>query len=285
MIGRLVRLWYVRTESTPGIMPGLARGARWATRAGRPVGSAGALRNRWSARSLASVWPATAAEWACPAVDAVCEGLAESGAARPHLPAAARCLGEQRAAVGTHLYEARADVAIALDLAHTGTRRRLSVLDALTTGWAEAGVERLAAVPIVDERTDLASLAYLRRRLGELYREAALGGRDVATDFVLVVVETEHTGHRLVAETRLTTLHSALEYAFVGGESIVAVTPRRAAALAARDEPRLSDSLARLRGELRVALEEGRLPSVRCWRQSLPRRVDELSLTLLGVLD
>ena len=42
--------------------------------------------------------------------------------------------------------------------------------------------------------------------------------------------------------------------------------------------------LAELEGR-RVALEEGRLPSVRCWRQSLPRRVDELSLTLLGVLD
>ena len=289
-IGRVVRLSYVRTETTTGIVPGLARRVRWGTRAGRTVGSAGALRDRWSARSLASVWPATAAEWECPAVDAVCEGLVESGAARPHLPGAARCLGEQRAAVGTHLYEARADLAIALDLAHSGTRRRLTVLDALTIGWAEVGVERLAAVPLVDERADMASLGYLRLRLRELYREATLTGRDVATDHLLVVVETEpvdgaHTGQRLVAETRLTTLHSALEYAFVGGESIVAVTPRRALALAARDEPRLTDSLARLRGELRLALEEGRLPSVRCWRQALPRRADELSLTLLGVID
>jgi hypothetical protein len=194
-------------------------------------------------------------------------------------------LGEQRAEVGTHLYEARGDLAVALDLTRAGTHRRLAVLDALTIGWAEVGVERLAAVPLVDERTDMATLGYLRLRLREAYREAALRGRDVATDFVLVVVETEHTGHWLVGETRLTTLHSALEYAFVGGESIVAVTPRRAVALAARDEPRLSDSLARLRGELRWALDEGRLPSVRCWRQSLPRRADELSLTLLGVLD
>jgi hypothetical protein len=215
----------------------------------------------------------------------VCEGLVESGAARPHLLSAARRLGEQRAQVGTHLYEARGDLAIALDLARTGTRRRLTVVDALTIGWAEVGVERLAAAPVVDERTDMATLAYLRLRLRELYREAATLGRDVSTDYVLVVVETEHTGHWLVAETRLTTLHSALEYAFVGGESIAAVTPRRAVALAARDEPRLSDSLARLRGELRLALGEGRLPSVRCWRQALPRRVDDLSLTLLGVLD
>ena len=204
-IGRPVRLSYVRTESTTGVLPGLSRRVRWGTRAGWTVGSAGALRDRWSARSLASVWPATAAEWECPAVEAVCEGLVESGAARPHLPAAARCLGEQRAAVGTHLYEARADLAIALDLAHSGTRRRLTVLDALTIGWAEVGVERLAAVPLVDERADMASLGYLRLRLRELYREASLTGRDVATDHLLVVVETEpvdgaHTGQRLVAE-------------------------------------------------------------------------------------
>ena len=90
-IGRPVRLSYVRTETTTGIVPGLSRRVRWGTRAGWTVGSVGALRDRWSVRSLASVWPATAAEWECPAVDAVCEGLVESGAARPHLTAAARC--------------------------------------------------------------------------------------------------------------------------------------------------------------------------------------------------
>ena len=214
----------------------------------------------------------------------MCAGLVESGAARPHLPIAARELGEQRAAVGTLLHEARGDLTIALDLAHAGTRRRMVSLDALTIGWAECGIERLAALPVLDGRSDMTTPAYLQLRLRELYREASHLGRDVATDHVLVVVETEHTGQRLVAEARLTTLHSALEYAFVGGESIVAVTPRRAVALAARDEPRFGDSLARLRSELRLALAEGRLPSVRCWRQALPRRADELTLTLLGVL-
>jgi hypothetical protein len=251
----------------------------------RGVGSAAVLRERWSAISLSSVWPATVAEWACPAVDAVCEGLVESGAARPDLSAATRRLGEQRSEVGTHLHEARGDLGIALDLSRVGARRRIELLDALTIGWAEFGIERLAALPVLDPRSEMATLSYLRLRLRELYREAGYAGIDVAGRYLLVVVETDHTPHRLVAEARLTTLHSALEYAFVGGESIVAVTPRRAVVLAAREEPRLSDSLARLRSELKIALSEGRLPSAHCWRQALPRDGSDLTLTLLGVID
>jgi hypothetical protein len=271
----------MRTDATSWLHRGGLRG----TLAVRGVGSAGVLRERWSARALTSVWPATAAEWGCPAVDAVCEGLVESGAARPHLISAVRRLGEQRSEVGTHLHEARGDLDIALGLVRVGPRRRVELLDALTIGWAESGVERLSALPVYDARADMATVSYLRLRLREVYREAAQSGHDVATRFVLVVVETEHSGHRLLAETRLTTLHSALEYAFVGGESIVAVTPRRAVVLAARDEPRLTESLARLRSELKIALDEGRLPSAHCWRQALPRRVDDLTLTLLGVVD
>jgi hypothetical protein len=55
-------------------------------------------------------------------------------------------------------------------------------------------------------------------------------------------------------------------------------------ALSARAEPRYSDSIGRLRSELKIAQAEDRLPSVRSWRQSLPRAVTELSPTLLGVV-
>jgi hypothetical protein len=287
MVAALLRLLGMRTDSAAwlhrgALHRGVFRGALVARAAGS---SAPALRQQWSAWSLRSSWPATASEWQCPAVDAVCEGLVASGATRPSLPAAARCLGEQRAQIGTQLDEARADLDIAFHLSRLRGRRRLEVLDALTIGWAEFGVERLAALPVLDSRSEMATVAYLRLRLRELYREAALTARDVATSHLLVVVETEHTDQRLVAEARLTTLHSALEYAFLGGESIVAVTPRRVVALAANDEPRLAESLARLRGELRTALAEGRLPAFRCWRQPLPSDVADLSLSLLGVLD
>ncbi|MBN9620376.1 MAG: hypothetical protein J0H43_11695 [Actinobacteria bacterium] len=245
--------------------------------------SATAFRERWAARSLHSGWPATADEWRCAAVDAVSEGLTTSGVDRLDLDGASRSLGEQRAAIGADLAESRSDFGIALGLARIRRRRRLELLDALTVGWAEQSIDRLTALPVLDPTTDMATQSYLSLRLGELYREAALTGTDVAREYVLIVVETDHTAHRLVAEARLTTLHSALQYAFVGGESIVAITSRRVLALANREEPRLSDSLARLRSELKIALAEGRLPSARSWRQSLPDTAGELPLAMIEI--
>ena len=247
----------------------------------RGADTTAALLERWSSRSLATCWPATAEEWRGPATDALVHQL---GARRrsPTLLAAARALGEHRAIVGTRLHEARADVAILLDLVHTRGRTRTEVFEAFTVGWAEAAVERLAALPAVDERSDMATLAYLRIRLRELYREL---GPEVPDEFLLVLAETDPVPQRIVAETRLATLHSALECSFVCGESIVAVSDRRVAVLASRDEPNLSASMMLLAHELDVARVEDRLPVSRTWRQGLPRRVDELSLTLLGVAD
>lgn len=129
----------------------------------------------------------------------------------------------------------------------------------------------------------MADLEYLMRRLRELYSHAALTGERVADKYLLIVVETEHTGELVAMEDRLTTLHLALRYAFVAGEPIVTIPPRRAVALAATYEPRLSDSLARLRSELELAIGENQLPSTRCWSQSLPRDPVELSLVMLEV--
>ena len=245
---------------------------------------AAALRERWGAESLCTGWPAPADAWQCAAVDAVCAALVWSGGTGPDLHDAVRSLGEQRAEVGTRLSEARADLGIALALTGLGPPRRRALLDVLAVAWAERAAD-FPVPPMVDATSDMASSAYLILRLGELYREAALTGRDVSAGHLLVGVETVHTGHRLVADARLAALHSALRYAFVGGESIVAVTSRRLLALAGRDEPRLSDSLARLRSELKIALAEGRLPGARMWQQPLPRSADELPLIMNEVLE
>jgi hypothetical protein len=141
--------------------------------------------------------------------------------------------------------------------------------------------DRPAGAPYLDG-DEMATLPYLAVRLGEVYREAAATGGDIRGEYVLVVVETAPSPSRLVAETRLTALHSALCYAFVGGESIVAVSLHRLVVLAGQGEPRLADSLARLRSELKIALAEGRLPDVHSWRLALPRDVADLSLAVLG---
>lgn len=131
----------------------------------------------------------------------------------------------------------------------------------------------------------MTTLDHLMRRLRELYSKAILTGERVADKYLLIIVETEQTTQQLIAEARLTVIHSALQYAFVSSESIVTIPPRRALALAATTEPQLSRALARLRNQLTIAMADRRLPSTRCWRQSLPRDPVELSLTLFGMDD
>lgn len=127
----------------------------------------------------------------------------------------------------------------------------------------------------------MASLEYLDARLRLLYSQAALSGERVADKYLLVIAETEHSARLPVVEGRLVALHIALRYAFVRDEPIVTIPPRRVVALAGTDEPGLSDSLARLRSELKIAIAEHRLPTTRCWCQPLPRDPVELSLILL----
>jgi hypothetical protein len=74
-----------------------------------------------------------------------------------------------------------------------------------------------------------------------------------------------------------------MRFAFVGGESIAATSDRRTVVLAEREQPRLSDSLARLRSELAIAVRESRLPSVRSWCRALPSDPTQLSSALRGV--
>lgn len=124
---------------------------------------------------------------------------------------------------------------------------------------------------------------HLIRRLRELYSQAVLTGERVADKYLLLVVETEQSTEAPIAEARLAALYSALRYALIRGESIVTVPPRRAIALVSTDEPRLSDSLARLRSELKIATAKSRLPRTRCWRQRLPGDPVELTLTVLEV--
>lgn len=131
----------------------------------------------------------------------------------------------------------------------------------------------------------MATLDQLMLRLRELYARAILSGDRVADKYLLVIVETEQATPRRVAEARLTAIQSALQYAFGSGEAIVTVPPRRAVALVASDEPQLTDSLARLRGQLRLVIADRRIPRLLCWRLSLPRDPDELSFALRAMAD
>ena len=244
----------------------------------RPLGT---VQDRWRAQSLASVWPADPAEWHTPAVDAVCDAFLFG---TPCLQESCRLLGEHRAHVGVPLDDARADVAIGARLVRAAGPVQARAVDALTLGWTTCTVDRLVARTARDPLTEYASLGYLASRLEEVYAEAALHAENVAETYVLVVVGTRPAADRLVAQTRMITLHSALRYAFVGGETLVSVGGGRVAALTVRAQPRLSDSLAVLRSELRIARSERRLPATRLWLLQLPQQRTEIGATLHELL-
>jgi hypothetical protein len=239
------------------------------------------MRDRWRAQSLATVWPADPAEWHSAAVDAVCDAFVSGTAC---LQESCRLLGEHRARVGVPLDDARADVAVGARAVRATGPVRAKAVDALTLGWTSYTVDHLIARTACDPLTEYASLGYLAARLEEVYAEAALTDEIVAETHVLVVVGTRPATDRLVAQTRMITLHSALRYAFVGGETLVSVGGGRVAALTPRAQPRLSDSLAVLRSELRIARSERRLPATRLWLLELPRHRTEIGATLRELL-
>jgi hypothetical protein len=238
------------------------------------------LRDRWCARSLATVWPGAADEWQTPAVEAVCEALTHGSDDAAALGESCRALGEQRALVGVALEEARADLDLLARLTAADPQVRACAVDALTVGWATCTVDRLLGNTGVDPLTEYATISYLAARLAEIYAEARVTNARVSETHVIVVVATERANDRLVRQTRMITLHSALRFAFIGGESLVSLGPARAAALALRSEPRLADSLAVLRSELRIAQAEDRLPSARVWLVRLPGEHGQITDTL-----
>lgn len=215
-------------------------------------------------------------------MDELCDALVGTRGNRHRLRRSVRSLGVQRADADVRLRETRDDISVALVAAGLGRRLRAELLDAGTVGWAERA-STAAGPPLLHAGTGLLTLPYLRTRLDELYREAALWDADMSDYYTLVVVETGETSIRLRADARLMAMYSAVRYAFVGGESIAVVPPRRVIALVGCDEPRLSDSIARLRSELKIALAEKRLRRVHSWRQALPPSHAELDTAITEV--
>jgi hypothetical protein len=179
-----------------------------------------------------------------PEVDAVCA----SAVRRADLAAALAGLGRARAEAGAGLDETLTDLAalhavlteeeaatdglIATDPDAAPTR----LVRAAALAWADASMGELRNAETTENLTSLATHAYLRTRLGEIYRQAERDGRPVAESHVLLVVTLDLaaiTGWpRLMA---MVLVADALREIFDGGESIAILGPSVAAVLAERD--------------------------------------------------
>jgi len=215
------------------------------------------------------------------------------------LPARFEAVGERLAAgrdvsvacamVGHEMARDGADLGEALD-GLTATYARVlggqpdfRAVRALCLAWSEETLGYVHQLSCEDPLTGLASLAHLRARLSEVYRDAEQGGTSTSTSHALVVLDLPLLARASVwkdafdSTLRLVRLTESARMAFPGEETICQASPSRLVVLARR-----GDLLAQRVGLLRdlvedLAPETGR---ARVWIEGLPPYNDGAGLLL-----
>lgn len=150
---------------------------------------------------------------------------------------------------------------------------------ALTVAWSETSLRYLHQLSCADPLTGLTSLAHVRTRLAELYREAELTGSRVRASHALVVVELVNdpepwsVTQRLTRTLRLATLADAIRHVFPGEETLGRLGLDRAAVLTRRTE-----HLGRSVATLEQYLADRELGArARVWIEGLPDTDDAVA--------
>jgi GGDEF domain-containing protein len=155
--------------------------------------------------------------------------------------------------------------------------------EALSVAWSEATLEYLHALSCEDPLTGLASLAHVRSRLDELYREAELTDVPVTGSHALVVVElrfhepTSVPGHQFTRALRLVQVTEAMRAVYSGGQTLGRLGLDRAVAVVTRTVD-LGTSVALLReflGDLDLGSSDPRV-----WIEGLPSSADSAARLL-----
>lgn len=179
---------------------------------------------------------------------------------------AGRRLAEEGASLGEGLQGLRATTQL--------IRRRDPAFEesqALCLAWSEATLGYLHGLSCSDPLTGLATLAHIRERISELYRDAA------ARSHALVVTQAalREEGDAVSKARTLTLLGHTARTVFSGAEAIGHVGGSRLVVVAARD-----DQLARRVSLLKRMAEPA---AVRVWIEGLPE-TDDHAATLLDEL-
>jgi hypothetical protein len=179
----------------------------------------------WQRQSLLRGW-AAGDDWRVAAVDTVA-AAALRGAG---LGAACAGLGRERARGGIGIGEALTDLA-ALCYVLDGGEPPMHLVRPLAEGWAEAGLASMSKATCEDPLTGLATLPYLRTRLGEVYREARQAGGCAADTHRLLVAELPGQLDPWDRLSVLILVSNELRAAFPGGETLALASSARAFAL------------------------------------------------------
>ncbi|QQQ75721.1 GGDEF domain-containing protein [Saccharothrix sp. 6-C] len=251
-----------------------------------------ALRSRWRTATMAAGW-AFPADWPLAEVDDVCRAVLEED--EDAADAALYRLGAARAEAGAELGETLLDLAalhavLAEPPGSTGIVSPSAdavpapMLRSTALGWGEVMSTRASTCAAEDPLTGLATCAYLRTRLREVYGEARASGR---REHVLVFVGLDLTRtsgwSRVVA---MTLLADALKEVFDGGETVASIGSSVACVLLRRDR-----HLARAVGNLRVltadrlAVDPHVAPTgpVEVWLEELPPTCEDALALIAGL--
>jgi hypothetical protein len=240
---------------TPETEPG---GQAW-----RGSGGPAELREAWRQAALDGGWTRPG-DWWTAEVDAVVEALAGGGDAL----AAVTRLGQARADAAVGIREALDDLCALYQQLPAGGPP-LTVVRALVEAWTEVAVSAIRSSTCEDPLSGLATAAYLRTRVAEVYREAEHAGTPAGSQRVLLVLQIDDLVMLAGWESLLLrlALGDCLRSVFSGGETLASVGPSTVIGLIGRDHW-LPGQLKSLRARL---ADLGDVPELRIWTEALPR--------------
>ncbi|ASU81565.1 hypothetical protein CDO52_01050 [Nocardiopsis gilva YIM 90087] len=222
------------------------------------------LRELWCLRSRETGWDPPD-DWWTPAVESLCAAAFEG----TDMSAACVRFGQARARSGTSIGAALTDFAALTDVLGWSAPP-LDLVTSVAEGWVDGGRSR---DDCQDPLTGLATTAYLRTRLGEVYRGSGPEAHPSATHvLILVALASGIDPWRRTA--RLIVLGHELRQVFTQGESIALLSRGRIAVLAPLS-PHLDERVRRLRDELCLGHEAD------VWTVALPDDLDH-ALTFLN---
>jgi hypothetical protein len=208
--------------------------------------------------------------------EAVGEALVSGADAIAACAVVGRDVARDGASLGEALSGLRATYGLVL-----ATTPDFTAAEALSVAWSEATLEYLHDLSCEDPLTGLASLAHVRTRLAEIYREAELHDAGVRGTHALVIVELVPLAvlreHRFSRALRLVQVTEAIRAVYSGGETVGRLGLDRAVALVRRD-PDLGTSVGLLRevlGDLGLGPAD-----VRVWIEGLPAGADSAARLL-----
>lgn len=210
------------------------------------------------------------------------EAVAEALALDADVVAACSVVGRDVACDGASLGEALSGLRATYRLVRSAPPE-FHAAEALAVAWSEATLEYLHDLSCEDPLTGLASLAHLRTRLDEIYRDAELTGLSVHASHALVIVALVVRDPQAPADQpfmralRLVQVTEAMRAVYSGGQTLARLGGTRAVALVPRTVD-LGASVAVLRGFL-TDMDLGGA-DLRVWIEGLPPSVGSASRLL-----